>query len=334
MCSSQLSVDITFDLLRLQLLDDCWASTERDSNGNIQPDPTRFPSGMPALAEYVHSRGLSLGLYTCSGAQTCKNNRTGSGGHEAADAATFASWEVDYIKEDNCFHPDQSPWIYYGNMSAALNATGRPMWFATCNWGEDSPWLWAPSIAQSYRAGPDHLPLWDFPGQLDGQGVINIVNHFADINNYSQPYGWPDSDFLMTGLVLSDTESETEFAMWAMFGGPMIIATDIRNMSSWKASVVLNGDILAINNDTFAPGRRVYNDTQMTQVWVKPLSTGEQAVVLLNANDLIDQPVTVTWAQLGWSNSANVTVYDVWAHQTVGAFTQGYSTSVRVSDCA
>jgi alpha-galactosidase len=197
----------------LQLLDDCWASVDRDANGNIQPDPTRFPSGIPALANYVHERGLLLGLYTCAGERTCKYNRTGSGGHQQADANTFASWTVDYVKEDNCGAPNSPPWVYYGNMSTALNETGRPMWLATCNWGEvtagtaavarcgsskklvltplqQNPWLWAPSIAQSYRAGPDHLPLWDFPGSLNGQGVINIIEHFADINNYTEPYGW------------------------------------------------------------------------------------------------------------------------------------------------
>ena len=123
-------------LATVQLLDDCWASTERDANGNIQPDPTRFPNGIPSLADYIHSKGLIFGLYTCAGDRTCKFNRTGSGGHEAADAQTFANWNIDYVKEDNCGHPNEDPLVYYGNMSHALNATGHPMWFATCNWGE------------------------------------------------------------------------------------------------------------------------------------------------------------------------------------------------------
>lgn len=317
----------------LILLDDCWAADTRDANGNIQPDPTRFPSGMADLADYVHGKGLKLGLYTCAGEKTCKFNRTGSLYHEAADAATFASWNIDYVKEDNCGHPDAPPQDYYGNMSRALNATGHEMWFALCDWGEGNPWLWASTIAQSYRAGPDHLPLWSLPNpgnQYGGQGVIDIINHFAQVNNYSTTYGWADPDFLMTGLIITDTESETEFAMWAMFGGPMIVSTDIRNMSAWKSNLLLNGDILRVNNDTLnAPGRQVLDDTaQGYQIWQKQLANGDQAVALLNYNDTITQPITVTWQQLGWPATANVSVYDLFAHAAAGNFTDGYTATV------
>lgn len=119
--------------------------------------------------------------------------------------------------------------------------------------------------------------------------------------------------------------------MWAIFGGPMILATDPRNMSAWKASVVLNQDILAINNDSLAaPGARVYNDntTAMTQIWAKPLASGQQAVVLLNANDFSTQTITVSWDQLGWPAAANVSVYDCWAHAYVGAYVGSYSAAV------
>lgn len=240
--------------------------------------------------------------------------------------------------------------------------------------------LWASTIAQSYRAGPDHLPLWSLPNpgnQYGGQGVIDIINHFAQVrglgdacgccsagqcplchtprawsaarrpgsprmqvNNYSTTYGWADPDFLMTGLIITDTESETEFAMWAMFGGPMIVSTDIRNMSAWKSNLLLNGDILRVNNDTLnAPGRQVLDDTaQGYQIWQKQLANGDQAVALLNYNDTITQPITVTWQQLGWPATANVSVYDLFAHAAAGNFTDGYTATVsdgelRIARC-
>ncbi|KAA0151790.1 hypothetical protein FNF31_06741 [Cafeteria roenbergensis] len=144
-------------------LDDCWASTERDANGNIQPDASQFPSGIPSLREYVDKAEMELGLYTCAGPTTCRWNRTGSGGHYVADALTFAMWQIDFVKADNCHHPHEPPPVYYGNLSHALNISGRAMSFNLCEWGEDAVWTWGTSIAQSFRVGPDHLPVWSFP---------------------------------------------------------------------------------------------------------------------------------------------------------------------------
>lgn len=285
------------------------------------------------------------------------------------------------LHSQNCDAPSEPPQQYYGNFSAYLNATGKPIFFSTCNWGEDAPWNWGPAIAQMFRngawgtndtapvlaepfmslaivtplwyrpsvlqsycrspfrlrhherpraAGPDHLPLWSFTGSLGGQGVIDIVNHVATISNASGPWAWSDPDFLETGTgLLSNTESATEFAMWAIMGAPLIVATDVRNMPAWKSALLLNSDIIAVNQDALrAPGFRLFNTTQQTQAWAKPLAGGDWAVALLNANDLFDVPVTVTWDMLGWSTAANVTVYDLFAHASLGGMTAGYSTSV------
>jgi alpha-galactosidase len=141
-----------YDLI---LLDDCWSATTRDANGNLQPDPTRFPSGIPALVEYIHGKGLRLGLYTSAGSEACKNHRLGSGGHFQQDADWYAANNIDLLKADYCHSdPALTPQQTYSNFSAALNATGKPIYFATCEWGEDSPQEWAPAIAQSYRATP------------------------------------------------------------------------------------------------------------------------------------------------------------------------------------
>lgn len=160
--------------------------------------------------------------------------------------------------------------------------------------------------------------------------MLDIINHVATISNASGPWGWSDPDFLETGTgLLSNTESATEFAMWAIMGAPLIVATDVRNMPSWKSQLLLNKDIIAVNQDALrAPGFRLFNTTQQTQAWAKPLAGGDWAVALLNANDVFDVPVTVTWDLLGWPTSANVTVYDLFAHASLGGMTAGYSTSV------
>jgi len=143
-----------------------------------------------------------LSSASLQGPTTCKYNRTGSGGHYQQDAAWFAAVGADYVKMDNCHAPAEAPPVYYGNMSAYLNATGRPMWFAACEWGYDDPWFWAPAVTQSYRSGPDHLPIWSFNDGIGGQGVLDIIEQQAAVNNYSAPFGWSDPDFLETGTGL------------------------------------------------------------------------------------------------------------------------------------
>ena len=381
----------------LVLLDDCWSSTERDSSGDLTPDPARFPSGIDALVTAIHARGLYLGLYTCAGERTCKGNRTGSGGHYEEDAKRFARHNVDYIKVrlrsfsrsrarvaatsprsgrdaavaeapfaadsvgvpggglsvacipahicttpvapllsapplhpppthqpaaqvDNCNHPDAPPPVYYGNFSAYLNATGKPMWLATCEWGEDNPAAWAPAIAQSFRSGPDHLPLWQFNFTNGGQGVVDIIETMASIGAETGPFAWNDPDFLEGGEILTVDESRTEFAAWAMFGGPMIIATDLRNMSAWKSAMVLNAEILELNHDDLlAAGRRVAKDTtNHTQVWAKALANGDVAAMLMNYDDFSARTVTVTAADVGLPPGSSFKVRDLWAHADAG----------------
>ncbi len=117
-------------------LDDCWSDTERDADGNLKADAKRFPNGMKAVADYVHSKGLYFGVYTSLGDKTCKGNRPGSYDYYEADAKTLASWGIDLVKMDHCGSRNGTDLELYGRMSAALNATGRPILFSLCNWGE------------------------------------------------------------------------------------------------------------------------------------------------------------------------------------------------------
>jgi len=307
------------------ILDDCWSAQTRDANGNLQANANQFPNGMEAVVQYVHNLGLKIGLYTCAGNKTCHDDRPGSYGYYKQDAELMAKWGVDYVKMDNCYHPSESPQIYYTTMSEALNATGKPIWFNLCEWGEDNVWEWGAGIAQSFRIGPDHLPFWKFESG-GGQGILDVINRMARVANYTKQYGWCDPDFLMTGMIpLTNVESETEFSFWALWNAPMLISTDVRNMTAWKQSVVLNKDIIDIQQDPlYIPGARLVNETTY-QIWSKPLSNGDQAVIFLNIQDTGNLNLSINWSQLGWPATANVTVYDVWQHKTLGSFVGSYN---------
>lgn len=305
---------------RLLELDDCWSATTRDANNNLQADPARFPSGIPALVEYVESRGLILGLYTSAGDKTCKYNRPGSQGFFDVDARWFAANGVKLVKADNCGVSGQEQEVFT-NFSHYLNATGVPVIFSTCEWGNAEVWKWGASIAQLFRINQDHLPFWTFNLTNGGQGTKEIIEVMAnpDIGGSTVRFGYADPDFLMTGIpTMTQTESETEFALWAMFGGPMIVATDVRNMSDWKKSVLLNTDIIAVSQDAIVqPGRRVKGAANGPQVWAKKLANGDQAVAFYNAGDVDTIDISVTWDEIGFPAGCNVTARDLWAHSPV-----------------
>jgi alpha-galactosidase len=178
---------------KLLELDDCWASTERDLNGNLQADPARFPSGIPALVKYVESKGLVLGLYTSAGAKTCKYNRPGSQGNFDIDAKFFANNGVKFVKADNCGVSGNEQEVFT-NFSHWLNATGVPLGFSTCEWGNDQVWKWGASIAQMFRINQDHLPFWSFNLTNGGQGTKEIIEVMANpvIGGSTVRYGYAD----------------------------------------------------------------------------------------------------------------------------------------------
>jgi alpha-galactosidase len=286
---------------------------------------------------YLGQRGLALGLYTCAGTKTCKYGRPGSAGHYAQDAATLTGWGVQWIKADNCNTGGLGePHEYFANFSAAINATGVPVVFHSCEWGLDDVFEWGPSLTQVYRVRPDHLPFWTFdvpnafpPG---GQGTGDIIEGFASANvtRGLAPYAYPDPDFLMTGLFQTEAESITEFSFWALWSAPMLVATDVRNMSAFKASVLGNADVLAIQwDEILAPAARLRAGS--AQLWVKPLANGDVAVVLYNADDAKTQDVAVAWSEIGgkWAG-ATVSVFDLWAHRVIAAAQTGGLTAAAL----
>ncbi|CAI5533193.1 unnamed protein product [Closterium sp. Naga37s-1] len=189
-------------------IDDCWQADSRDSEGRLAPSPRFFPSGIKAIADYVHSKGLKLGIYSDSGRLTCEG-KPGSLGHEAIDALTFAEWEVDYLKYDNCFNDGTPNKIRYTTMRNALEATGRDIFFSMCEWGQDDPSLWAYDVADSWRTTVDIGDSW--------RSMMRIADKNNKWAKYAKPGGWNDPDMLQVGNGgMRQSEYRVHFSLWAI----------------------------------------------------------------------------------------------------------------------
>lgn len=221
-------------------IDDCWAKS-RDANGSVVPDPVAFPSGMKALADYVHSLGLYFGIYSDAGTETCAG-RPGSLGYEKNDANSYASWGVDYLKYDNCNSGPKPPMVRYPVMRDALNATGRKIFFSMCEWGVDNPATWAPLVGNSWRTTDDISDNWG-----------SMLSNF-DINNewYAQaaPGGWNDPDMLEVGNGgMTNTEYTSHFSLWAISKSPLLIGCDVTKMTNETLTIITNKEVIAVNQD-------------------------------------------------------------------------------------
>lgn len=221
-------------------MDDCWASF-RDKAGNIHPDPKAFPSGIAALASYVHSLDLKFGLYSDSGSSTCAG-RPGSLGFETNDAFSYANWSVDYLKYDNCFGEGIIPEKKYPIMRDALNKTGRPIFFSMCEWGVDSPATWASEVGNSWRTTNDIQDNW--------LSMISNMEYTSALTYAAGPGGWNDPDMLEVGNGgMSNDEYISHFSMWAMMKAPLLIGNDITQMSSETLAILANTEVIAVNQD-------------------------------------------------------------------------------------
>ena len=234
------------------VIDDCWSLPERDNNGNLAPDPIKFPHGMKAVADYVHKAGLKFGMYSCAGIRTCANYPA-SYDHEFQDARQFAEWGVDYLKYDYCNFPKNADGINrYHTMSMALKASGREICFAACNWGHHDAWNWMRSIgAHMYRSTGDIFDNFrSFMGIFQSQ-----LEHLCQ----SGPYCFNDMDMLTVGMYnegnaaigkpCTDGEYRMQFSLWCLCGVPLMIGADIRKLSSEMQKLLLNQELISIDQD-------------------------------------------------------------------------------------
>ncbi len=279
------------------VIDDCWQG-QRDSLGFIRPDPVHFPSGMKALADYVHTRGLKFGIYSCAGDKTC-GGKPGSRGHEYQDALTYASWGVDYLKYDWCNTAGLNPAGAYTTMRDALFAAQRPVVFSICEWGDNQPWLWAKDVGHLWRITGDITNCFDCQvnhGTWSSWGVMNIVEMREGIRKYAGPGHWNDPDMLEVGNGMPVGQDRAHFSLWCMLAAPLMAGNDIRTMSKETANILTNREVIAIDQDSLGvQGLRHNNNVEGVEMWVKPLLHGDWAVCFLNRSEK-QRSVSFDWA--------------------------------------
>jgi len=264
-------------------IDDCWHG-ERDAQGFIHPDPQRFPSGIKALADYVHSKGLKLGIYSDVGDKTCAG-RPGSRGHEYQDALTYAQWGVDYLKYDWCNAEGLKAEGAYTTMRDAIHAAGRPMIFSMCEWGDNEPWLWARDIGHLWRTTGDIFAKFDGVlnhGSWHQNGVLQILDMQKPLRTYAGPGHWNDPDMLEVGNGMSESEDRAHFSMWCMLAAPLISGNDQRDMKPETLRILTDKDVLAVDQDKLGIEGFACSTNGMVETWFKPLADGGWAMCVLN----------------------------------------------------
>jgi alpha-galactosidase len=315
------------------VIDDCW-QVSRDEHGNIVADPQRFPHGMKALADYVHSLGLKFGIYSDAGAKTCQGRPAGLG-HEYQDALMYAAWGVDYLKYDWCNTlPGQDARASYANIRQALDASGRPIVLSICEWGKHQPWLWGAEVGGNlWRTTDDIQDRWAgkkewSPGNCCSNGMLDIVDEQVGLESYAGPGHWNDPDMLEVGNGgMTTTEYRAHFSLWAMLAAPLIAGNDLRNMTPETHDILTNKEVIAVDQDPLGrEGRRVWKDGDL-EVWSKEMQDGSRAVALLNRGPSL-RDITVKWEQIGYPAHLSAAVRDLWAHKDLGKFTGKFSAPV------
>ncbi len=264
-------------------IDDCWHG-ERDEDGFIQAHPERFPSGMKALADYVHSKGLKLGIYSDAGWKTCAG-RPGSRGYEYQDALTYARWGIDYLKYDWCNTEGLNAEGAYQTMGRALAAAGRPVVFSLCEWGNDQPWEWGKEIGHLWRTTGDIAACFDCEvdhGSWSSWGVLRILDMQEGLRVHAGPGHWNDPDMMEVGNGMSESEDRAHFSMWAMLAAPLLAGNDIRTMSEETRGILTNRNVIAVDQDPLGIQGFTYAEDGDLEIWFKPLENEDWAMCILN----------------------------------------------------
>jgi alpha-galactosidase len=301
-------------------IDDTWESG-RDAQGNITTNK-KFPD-MKALADYVHSKGLKIGIYSSPGPNTCAGYE-GSYGHEEQDARTYAGWGIDYLKYDWCgarnLYTDDEMQPLYQKMGDALLNSGRPILFSLCQYGRADVWKWGPEVGgNAWRTTGDIRDTWD--------SMTKIGFEQSDLAPYAAPGHWNDPDMLEIGNGgMTDEEYKTHMSLWSILAAPLLAGNDLRDMSPTILTILTNREVIAIDQDPEGKQGHRLTKSGDQEVWVKPLTGRALAVALFNRGAAAAQ-VTVKWADLGL-RSAPKSARDLWAHADVKLDGSEYSATV------
>jgi len=308
-------------------LDDCWLAKTRDAQGRLQPDPFRFPSGIKALAAYVHSLGLKFGIYEDTGYLTC-GGYPGSQGYFAQDVNSYVEWDVDYVKLDGCYTNIADMKTIYTLNSILLNETGKQMVYS-CSWptyanlfNYSFSYTYIASICNLWREWKDIRDEWaSWTEILDYQESSNLAQ-------YAGPGNWNDPDMLEVGNGgQTNVEYQSMFSMWSMLAAPLIAGNDLRNMSSETLAILTASEVIAVDQDPLGKqGKRVVKQG-LLEVWVRELAGNTLAVALFNRGNETSA-ITAEWTDIGLSATTAADVRDLWARSDLGTFTGSYSAKV------
>lgn len=331
--------DVGYEYL---IIDDCWSHCTRDSAGRLKANPDRFPRGIKALADYIHSKGLKIGIYSCCGLHTCAAKYPGSFEREFSDAKQFAEWGIDYLKYDNCYHPATlSSAMLYRRMSMALRSSGRDILLAACQWGRDDVYSWIRSAGvHTFRSTVDIQDSW--------QSIEEIVLSQLDKQYCSGPGCFNDMDILVVGMHgggmnpetsmggCTDIEYQTHFVLWAMMNSPLIIGCDVRSMSDRTREILTNPDVISINQDLEC--RSCYRLNAFGSpdafILVKQLSGAEWAVGFFNFGETTAHVELHFW-DMGLSLQSGMCLqfYDCLNHEQMGYQREFYACWIEPHGC-
>lgn len=316
------------------VIDDGW-QISRDEEGNIIANPEKFPSGIQALTEYIHSKGLKMGIYSDAGSKTC-GNFPGSLGHEYQDARQYAAWGIDYLKYDWCHTGNQSAPDSYQLMRDALETAGRPIVFSICEWGSQEPWKWGKGIGHLWRTTYDIRPCWDCGQQAVSKGRVienfmgftKILDLQEGLESYAGPGHWNDPDMLEVGNgELTFDENKAHFSLWCILSAPLMLGNDIRSMTPEILAILTNREMIAVNQDPLGKQGSKVSDEGDLEVWSKQLYDGSRAVVLFNRGTS-EVEMTVNWNIIGYPAYLKAEVRDLWAKKDLGKYSGSFSAMV------
>ena len=303
-------------------IDDYWQG-ERDSEGLMNCDPEKFPDGMKALADYVHSKGLKMGIYSDAGSKTGGGSKSGSRGHEYQDALQYARWGIDYLKYDWNFGGNRNKEEAFSLMRDAIRAAGRPMVFSVSESGYGKPWLFCRDICHLWRTSHDIIPSFS-----KGAGcILSIIDANEPLRKYAGPGHWNDPDMLEVGNGITETQGRSHFTIWCMMAAPLILGNNLRTMSKATLAILTNKDVIAVDQDTLGVQGLRYRQDNGVEVWFKPLCGGAWAMCLFNRTQG-GKKYTVDWKTMdfkdevsGFSTGLATKVYHIknlWTGKMVG----------------
>jgi alpha-galactosidase len=316
-------------------IDDCWAESSRDSRGGLVASRANFPGGIRPLVEYLHAKGLRLGMYTDLSYKTCAETMPGLYGHERQDCDTFAAWGIDYLKVDFCQQGTSlDPRTSYAlvrdclrdavaSAKAGGKADAHEIAFSICNWGINSPWLWGQATGNLWRTTADIThQSFDIP--------LAIMDANEPLYPYAGPGGWNDPDMLEVGNGFTAAEDRSHFSLWCMMAAPLITGNDVRAMSAVTRTILTNKEVIAVDQDSLGKqGRRVV--TGATEAWVKLLTSNdraEYALLFFNRKNSAAAMISVSTAQIATAGGDIAagkvfSVRDVWNHADLPNWTAG-----------